>query len=58
MPNDDFMLVSTVWSNIAINADVQRPRFALLLPAGYGERWTKPLRGRFNSPRRSPASLY
>jgi hypothetical protein len=28
------------------------------LPATQGQRWTKPLRGRFNSPRLSPSCLY
>lgn len=28
--------------NTAINSDVQKRRFALLLHAGYGERWTHP----------------
>ena len=32
--------------NSAINADVQKRRFALLLHAGYGERWAKILLAR------------
>ena len=31
--------IVTTQHNHAINADVQKRRFALLLHAGYGERW-------------------
>lgn len=33
------MNLSMSWHNNAINSDMQKRRFALLLPAGYGERW-------------------
>ena len=31
-------MFASLWPNNAINADVQKRRFALLLHAGYGER--------------------
>ena len=32
-------------ANKAINADGQKRRFALLSPAGYGQRWTSLIQG-------------
>lgn len=43
----DFLAQGRMMPNNAINSDVRKRRFALLLPAGYGERYCAELRSAF-----------